>query len=146
MTHKIRKKTKKVDEPDLLDELIADEPKAVRKGWPSKVPILVVDDIAWNYSAQDGSNDLQVWLELTFDPKQKFKPPKAYRKAHRTLCAVISERFKAYTRINAFLEFVWRKRYPSKEWQAACWNEMLHRLEYTVPKSARADPGYTKED
>lgn len=128
---------------DLLDEPEAPPPaKPDKDGWPSGVPILTEDDLVWQYSDSRGRHDLFYWLELTFNPEYPLKDTKAYRVAYRTLCEVLTERFKKkVTVLYLFMEFVFKNKLPSKAWQAACWNETLARLGYEVPRSKTKDPG-----
>lgn len=118
-------------------------PKAKKRPWPDEVPVLVAGDLVWNYSAQDGRHDLQVWLERTFYPDAPYGPDANYCEAYVALCGVITERFgRTVKTLSLFLEFTRRKKMPSLAWQAACWNEMLACLGYTVPKKSRIDPGF----
>jgi hypothetical protein len=140
------------DDDDVFDELIdkpvESKPKVRKDGWPEDVPVLVADDICWQWSTRNGRHDLQVWMELTFNPS--FPSDDVwYADAYRVLCEVITERFKkTVTSLWLFTEFTHKHRLPSLAWQAACWNEMLHRLGYGVPKASRKDPGFKprKED
>jgi hypothetical protein len=134
---------------DILNE--TDEPKErfTKDGWPTDVPILTADDINWQYSDSRGRRDLFEWLEATFNPEYPLKDTKQFAKAYRTLCEVITERFKKkVTVMYLFLEFTYKHKMPCKAWQAACWNEMLVRLGYEVPRSKTKDPGFKakKED
>jgi hypothetical protein len=106
--------------------------------WPEDVPILTADDIAWNWELADGSRDLLVWAEQTFEVVSFA----CYDAALKTLHAVIREHFteKRYKSVYAFLCFTLANKRPSKAWQAACWNEMLSRLGYAVPAKARRFP------
>lgn len=140
------------DDDDFFGELL-DEPdppppaKPDKDGWPSGVPILVGDDIVWQFSDSRGRHDLFYWLELTFNPEFPLKDTKAFKVAYKTLCEVITDRFKKkVTCLYLFLEFTCKNKLPSKDWQAACWNEMLSRLGYEVPRSKTKDPGFRKKE
>jgi len=137
----IRKpKKKKKEEEDYFGEKV--EPLFV-DGWPTKVPVLTEEDIAWNYCTRDGARDLVYWLEDTFGHGYFNDNCKQFKAAYTELCAVITERFgKKVTALNTFLEFTVTHRLPSKAWQAACWNEMLSRLGYVVLKAKTEDPGF----
>jgi hypothetical protein len=110
--------------------------------WPKDVPILAATDLVWNFSTRTGRRDLLEWLEKTFNPDYPAKDTKRYRRAYRTLCEVITERFgKKVTSLWLFLEFAYKRKIPCLAWQAACWNEMLSRLGYTVPRRSTKDLG-----
>ena len=112
------------------------------ESWPDAVPILTEADIVWNYSTSDGRRDLAEWLEKTFAGDFPLNEPPTYREAYKTLCNVISLRLKKQVRVlNLFLEEAKKDKAPSKAWQAACWNEMLRQLGYTVAKHKTKDPG-----
>lgn len=140
------------EEDEFFKELIETEgsvPKAgkTKGGWPVNVPILTPGDLVWNFSTRLGRHDLAVWLELTFNPENPMREPKAYRKAYRTLCHVITERFgKKVSVLPLFLEFTVKHRLPCLAWQASCWNEMLSRLGYEVPKKSTKDPGFKPQE
>lgn len=125
-----------------------DPPKTKRTdGWPDDVPILVADDMVWNWTSDDGRKDLAVWLESTFNPEFPVIDLPQYAEAYRTLCAVITERFgKQVTKLGMFLEYAKKNKRPSLAWQAACWNAMLQQLGYEVPKQAAKDPGYADKE
>lgn len=115
--------------------------------WPDDVPILCEDDVTWNYSTQDGRRDLCVWLETVFNPDYPHQDNPAYHEAERVLAAVVSERiFNDFTMAD-FMAHVAHSKAPDFAWQAACWNEMLHRLGYEVDKKARRnpDPDFARE-
>jgi len=142
---KVKKKKRRepVEEPDDLDALLeGDTPPKLRKdGWPEVVPILVEGDMIWNWYTRDGRRDLKEWLEVTFDTTSNLTPRQD--KAYRVLCAVITERFgRPVNCLWLFLEFTFKHRLPSLAWQAACWNEMMRRLGYEVPKRSTKDPGF----
>lgn len=152
-TKKPRGRDRPADDEDVFDELIdkpvESKPKARKDGWPEDVPVLAADDINWQWSSRHGTHDLAVWLEMTFNPLYPLQDTKQYAEAYRVLCGVITERFKRpVTSLWLFMEFTNKHRLPCKAWQAACWNEMLHRLGYGVPKASRKDPGFKprKED
>lgn len=133
------------EEDEFFDAILTDRKDAPvsvdANGWPSSVPILTEEDIVWQYSDSRGRHDLYVWLELVFNPDYPEKDTKAYRKAYRTLCRVLSERFdKKVTVLYRFMEFVYRNKLPSKAWQAACWNAMLIELGYDIPKNKAKNP------
>lgn len=108
---------------------------------PDNVPMLSALDIVWNFSSDFGQHDLIMWLELTFDPGPAMVSPPERRLADKILCEVLTERLGAKVRcLVRFAEFSHKKKI-SKEWLAAAWNEMLHRLDYKVPKHKRRDPG-----
>lgn len=130
---------------DDVDALLGstDTPKTGPDGWPDPAPVLVADDLAWQWSTARGRRDLSEWLDSTFEPHDPFRTPKR-DKARRLLCKVITERFgKRVKSLWLFLEFTKDNRLPSLKWQAACWNEMLARLGYDVPEEVRRDPGFT---
>lgn len=106
--------------------------------WPDDVPILTAADVAWNWENRDGSRDLLVWAEQTFEVVS----PACYTIALQTLLVVIREHFteKRYKSVYAFLCFTMQNKRPSKAWQAACWNEMLSRLGYSVAAKHRCFP------
>ena len=141
-------KKKKRRDADDLDELLdtstpAKQPSVDKNGWPTNVPVLVAADMAWNFTTSDGRRDLFEWLEATFNPEYPLKDTKQFHTAYATLCVVITERFKKkVTILNLFLEFTYKNRLPCLAWQAACWNEMLARLGYEVPKRNTRDPGF----
>lgn len=141
-------KKKRRDRDDDLDELLdtqepVKQPLYRKDGWPVNVPILVAADLCWQYETQDGRRDLWCWLEATFNPEYPVKDTKQFRTAYATLCVVITERFKKkVTILSLFLEFTYKNRLPCLAWQAACWNEMLSRLGYEVPKRTTRDPGF----
>lgn len=111
---------------------------------PDDVPVLVAADVWWQYARRDGSRDLATWLDDTFRPDAGGVDPPAYAAAYRELCRVLTERLgRPVTVLWLFMEFVAKHRSPPLAWQAACWNEALHRLGYDVPKAARRDPGLT---
>jgi len=113
-----------------------------QEGWPEAVPILSARDIVWNYSTADGRRDLEEWLEHVFAPNLTTLEPKEFREAYRTLCRVISTRLNRRVRIlGLFLEEAKKNKTPSKAWQAACWNEALSQLGYSVDKNKTKDPG-----
>lgn len=141
-TRKGKKRTR--EEPDELDELLAgDQPPKLRAdGWPESVPVLVERDVTWNWTTADGRRDLGEWLEVTFDTAQAARHPRR-DKAYKVLCEVLTERFrKKVSSLWLFLEFTHKHRIPCLAWQAACWNEMLRRLGYDVPKRSTKDPGF----
>lgn len=141
-------KKKRRDRDDDLDELLdtreeVKQPLYRKDGWPVNVPILVAADMAWQYETSDGRRDLPYWLEATFNPEYPVKDTKQHAEAYRMLCAVITERFKKkVTSLWLFTEFTFKNRLPCLAWQAACWNEMLKRLGYEVPKRMTRDPGF----
>jgi hypothetical protein len=142
MTRSRKPKREKTPEP--VDDYDVDDmpvKEVVRKdGWPVEVPVLVEDDLIWNFSSQDGRHDIAEWLERTFDPVTM---PKQHNRAAKELCSVISERFKKkVTSLWLFLEFTKKNKLPSLAWQAACFNETLARLGYDIPKRACRDPGF----
>lgn len=139
------------DDEDFFGELLNEPDEPVRKvtadGWPADVPILTADDMVWQFSDSHGRNDLFYWLEKTFNPEYPLKDTKRFRKAYRTLCEVITERFgKKVTSLWLFLEFTYKNKLPCKAWQAACWNEMLSRLGYEVARSKTKDPGFKQRE
>lgn len=139
------------DDDNFFEELLNEPDEPVQKkskgGWPDDVPILTGDDLVWNWSDSHGRHDLAVWLERTFNPEYPLKDTKRYAKAYRGLCQVITERFKKkVTQLWLFLEFTKKNKLPCKEWQAACWNEMLSRLGYEVPRSKTKDPGFKRRE
>ena len=106
--------------------------------WPEDVPILTADDIAWNWELADGSRDLLVWAEHTFERVSYA----CYDEVLRVLREVIREHFteKRYKSVYSFLCFAIEHQRPSKAWQAACWNETLARLGYAIPAKHRRFP------
>ena len=136
------------DDDDVFGRLMDEDdapPRAAKTkdGWPVDVPILTAEDLVWQYSDGRGRHDLFVWLELTFNPEYPLKDTKQFAVAYRTLCEVITERFKKkVTVLYLFMEFLYKHKLPCKAWQAACWNEMLGRLGYTVAKGKCRDPGF----
>lgn len=150
-TRKPKGRDRPDDDEDPFAELIDKPDEPVRKvnkdGWPEDVPVLTADDVCWQWSSRTGSHDLAVWLELTFNPEYPLKDTKQYAEAYRVLCGVITERFKkTVTNMWLFTEFTFKHKLPCKAWQAACWNEMLHRLGYGVPKASRKDPGFKSKE
>ncbi len=112
--------------------------------WPDSVPVLVAEDVSWQWASRDGSRDLMAWLDVTFDRGHKTLFTPELDEARAALTAVLSERLgKPVSSLWYFCEFASAHKRPAREWQAACWNEMLHRLGYAVPRGARADPGLT---
>lgn len=139
------------EDDDFFEKLLneRDEPtkKKTKDGWPVDVPILTAEDLVWNFSDDRGRHDLFVWLELTFNPDYPRQDTKQFAKAYRVLCQVISERFKKKVTVMwLFLEFTKKHQLPCKAWQAACWNEMLVRLGYEVPRSKTKDPGFKQRE
>ncbi len=131
-----------------FDDAAPVAPTAARTkdGWPVDVPVLVESDVIWNYSTGRGRRDLLVWLEATFNPEYPAKDAKQFRTAYETLCAVLTERFRRPVKcLWLFLEFAKKHRLPCLAWQAACWNEMLSRLGYAVPKKSTKDPGFRND-
>lgn len=132
------------DEDDYLGVDDADEqPPVGDDGWPTNAPVLTAGDMIWNWTTASGRRDLAEWMESTFDAGLNLTPRRD--EAYGVLCGVISERFgREVTSLWIFCEFCAKNKKPGFEWQAACWNEMLHRLGYAVAKAARKDPGYNK--
>lgn len=113
-----------------------------RHSWPESVPILTADDMVWNFTTQDGRRDLLEWLLATFDSDATVLENPAYVQARKVLLSVISERRnKTIKSMWLFAEKASKAKHPSFAWQAACWNEMLIRLGYDVPKRMAVDPG-----
>ncbi len=109
--------------------------------WPDDPPVLAEHNIIlWGDEPERNRRDLFWWLDHTF----VINVGSAWRceeVATRVLRDVIEER------IGESIEDVWsfvsatRRTKTSKAWLAACWNEMLHRLVYDIPKANRKDPG-----
>lgn len=142
---------RKPKEDDFFEKLLnePDEPPApaTKDGWPVDVPVLTADDLVWNWSDSHGRHDLLVWLERTFNPEYPLRDTRQYAKARRVLCQVVAERFKKkVTVLWLFLEFTKKHRLPCRAWQAACWNEMLVRLGYEVPREKTKDPGFNQKE
>lgn len=116
---------------------IAEKPKPTGlsgpAGWPA-AKLITAADLVWQFTSADGRCDLAELLDVVFHDIGIQRD-----KAHDTLKEVIGERFgKPVRSMWTFMEFVAARRYPSLEWQAACWNETLYRLGYKVPAGARA--------
>lgn len=113
-------------------------------GWPDTVPILTAEDMVWSFVTVDGRRDLSEWLLATFNPDYPVIDTPEHAEAFNTLCAVLSSRSGVtVSSLWTFLEKACKTKSPKLAWQAACWNEMLHRLGYDISKSAVKDPGIT---
>ena len=107
------------------------------------MPVLLPDDLCWRGESHDGETprrDLATWFSHCFEiPTLTFS---AWQHAYAVLLDVINERLsEPYASLWEFLEAVEAYRSPSWAWQAACWNEMLVRLGYTLDDEYRTDPG-----
>lgn len=142
MTRKtVRPKAQAEDDEDYFSDFDDAMAKSFKPGWPD-APILAQENLTWSGICVDGRQCLFDWLDFVFLPSHMPNPTIRHGKAYRRLCAVISERFgKPVKLLGMFMEFTYKHRMPDKAWQAACWNEMLARLGYTISAKVRADPG-----
>lgn len=136
------------DDEDVLRRIIDEDdgpipaPTRTADGWPADVPVLVAEDMTWNYTTQNGRRDLLEWLGAVFNQECTVRDAKPYAAAYKTLCEVVTQRLgRKVAILNLFLEESKAARAPSLAWQAACWNETLARLGYEVPKASTRDPG-----
>lgn len=113
--------------------------------WPDEPRILTADDVIYHgVSSDDSRRSLDWWAEDFVDNTAKGSP--CYGIVLAMLCQVLTERYgKEVRTLSLFLEFAQQRRI-SKAWLAACWNEMLSRLVYDVPKEHRKDPGLTYDE
>lgn len=96
-------------------------------------------DLCWNLTCGP-RKDLLELLDAAFPATAR--DAAAWDEAHRVLKAVLSERFgHRVVALVSFLIYAKQHQYPPLAWQAACWNETLHRLGHPVPARDRRDPG-----
>lgn len=104
---------------------------------PTEVPILVQDDMVWLGKFQNGKRDLRYWMFETFGEGTDIQ-----RQAEEALGEIIRDWAGClFATVTTFVEQANRNLWPNLARQAVFWNEMLHQIGYTVPKTARYDPG-----
>jgi hypothetical protein len=107
-------------------------------GWPHAVPVLTPDDMSWKWTGPGNACSLFEWVWRAFDPDDV--PIGVWDEACACLEGVIAEwsgrRFNLYL----FSERSEVMNRPSLAWQAACWNEAMHRLGYDIPVRKRKCP------
>ena len=113
--------------------------------WPDDPTLLTEADLLW-WGDNPNSNcrDLFWWIHHTFN-SNAVPGYQCEGIAQRVLEGVLTERAgTTVTDVWGFVDYC-RKKRASKAWLAACWNEMLNRLVYDVPKALRKDPGWATE-
>lgn len=108
---------------------------------PDASPTLTASQLCWNGEGVR-RKDLFWWLDH-FAAEGRLDEDGML--AH--LKDVLTEAFgKPVKAITTFLEFTSKHRFPSLDWQAACWNEALSRGGFDVPASLRKIPKLEQTD